>query len=107
MLGGHRQVEAVIQGGARGVDQIASEWARFNGIVDMEVKADWEQDGRGAGFIRNVRMVKMATHAIIIWDGKSKGTAHTLNEVEEHELQFVLVVRPPIFVPEPLPIVVD
>lgn len=39
-------------------------------------KADWDKLGRGAGMIRNKQMAQYADVLILIWDGKSKGSAN-------------------------------
>lgn len=41
----------------------------------VEMPADWDQ-GRGAGFIRNAEMGNVADELILVWDGKSHGSAH-------------------------------
>lgn len=50
----------VIHGAARGADRIAAKWCgKFSGerVSEMSFPARWDQDGKGAGFIRNQRML--------------------------------------------------
>ncbi|KKK65746.1 hypothetical protein LCGC14_2971050 [marine sediment metagenome] len=70
---------SVIQGGARGVDTEAQVWATSKGYQGLTVLADWDRLGRSAGYVRNADMVVICTHAIIVWDGVSKGTKHTMD----------------------------
>lgn len=86
------EIEFIIEGGARGVDSIANDWALqyAHGIKTMY--ADWDGPAKkGAGIVRNRQMVTLATHAIIVWDGESKGTRHTLGLVQQKGIPYVLV----------------
>lgn len=50
----------IIEGGARGADRFAQNWARknFHGLVTVE--ADWKTHGKAAGPIRNSTMSRRA-----------------------------------------------
>jgi hypothetical protein len=90
-----------LHGGAKGVDTVvgdllvgADEPAR----VEV-VRPDWDRHGKAAGFIRNTEMVKRAAATggavVAIWDGRSKGTAHTIGEAAKLRVPcFVEVVYP-------------
>ncbi len=79
-------VEAIISGGAKGADTIAKRWAMINNVDTEDLKAveyfeflpDWESDGKAAGFIRNKQIVDACDMVLAFWDGKSKGTEHTI-----------------------------
>jgi len=47
----------IIHGAARGADSLAGYWAKANHIPVEEYPADWKQHGKGAGSIRNQRML--------------------------------------------------
>lgn len=47
----------IIEGGARGADALAREWARDNNVTCISVPADWKAHGKAAGPIRNQRML--------------------------------------------------
>ena len=49
----------LVQGGARGADRLAREWARANAVPFEEYPADWERDGVRAGFTRNKKMIEL------------------------------------------------
>ncbi len=70
----------IISGGARGADKLAGEYAFQNRITYVEYPADWERDGRAAGMMRNTQIVGRATAVLAFWDGKSPGTADTINK---------------------------
>ena len=50
-------VSVLIQGGARGADRLAANWARANGVECHEYPADWRQHGKRAGYLRNQQML--------------------------------------------------
>lgn len=54
---GGREVDGKVE---RGADLLAREWAVARGDVSViEVEADWDKYGRGAGPIRNAMMLKI------------------------------------------------
>lgn len=72
-------VGLVVSGGALGVDRLAESMALAAGKKTHVIRADWANLGRSAGFQRNVEIVDMADEVHAFWDGKSKGTAHTVS----------------------------
>lgn len=69
----------IIAGGAKGPDWWAEAWAKEYaraGVTADIYRADWEKHGRRAGAIRNQQMLTEGkpTHAVLFWDGKSRGT---------------------------------
>lgn len=68
----------VISGAASGVDSVAEHRARLEGLEVVSYPADWSQ-GRGAGIVRNARIVADADIIVAFWDGSSPGT---LNSIE-------------------------
>lgn len=82
----------VIEGGAYGVDQIAGHISRQAGIDTRTVKAKWNEHGKKAGYVRNALMVTMADVVLCIWDGRSKGTHHTIQLAVEAGLPTIVVI---------------
>ncbi len=85
--------DVIIVGGARGVDRIAEEAALARPDLGIAVyPADWETYGKAAGYRRNEQMVKHADRIVVFWDGKSKGSKHTialaLGEKKDLEVYF-------------------
>lgn len=68
----------VISGGARGVDRTAAKEAREQGLKVIEILPDWDKYGKSAGYRRNILIVEEAEKVVAFWDGKSKGTEHTV-----------------------------
>jgi hypothetical protein len=56
-LHAEQKIACVIQGGARGADWHAREWARERGIPTLRYQALWIAQGKAAGPIRNRRML--------------------------------------------------
>ena len=84
----------VIHGDARGADRIAARVAESLGLEVEAYPADWKRHGRRAGIERNLLMLDGADPDAVIafWNGKSRGTAHTIREAEKRGLP-VEVIR--------------
>ena len=72
-------ITEIVSGGARGVDTMAEDWAVDNDVDTVIFPADWETHGKSAGYKRNVQIVEYADAVLALWDGKSKGTKHTID----------------------------
>jgi len=76
----------ILSGGAKGVDTIAVHMAEMLDVPFKVYKADWDKFGKSAGFVRNAKLVQEAQKVIAYWDGKSKGTKHTIDlALREHK----------------------
>ena len=71
-------VNEIVSGGARGIDSLAAEYARRNGIRLTEFYPNYARFGRGAPLKRNEQIAEYADMAIAFWDGRSRGTLHTI-----------------------------
>lgn len=71
----------IVSGGAQGIDFLAELYAKKHTLKFTEFKADWSRFGKAAGIIRNGVMGDYADALIAIWDGKSKGTLHMMNDM--------------------------
>jgi hypothetical protein len=78
------KMSLVISGAARGADLLGERWAINNGIKTLIFPADWATYGKRAGFIRNEDIIKNCDIVIAFWDGKSKGTAHSLSLADKY-----------------------
>ena len=75
-------VNEIVSGGARGIDSLAAEYARRNGIRLTEFYPNYARFGRGAPLKRNEQIAEYADMAIAFWDGRSRGTLHTIQLVQ-------------------------
>lgn len=81
----------IISGGAMGADALGERFANYHGITIKTFRADWSKYGPAAGPIRNKAMAKYATHCIVFWDGKSKGTKSMIDEAVKAKLVLTIV----------------
>lgn len=72
------QSDIIISGCARGADTLGAEWAATHGVPLQTFPAQWEQYGKGAGYVRNAEMAAHADRLIAFWDGTSRGTHHMI-----------------------------
>lgn len=68
----------LLSGGARGTDSLVIQYAEMHGITCRIFPALWHRYGKGAGPIRNRRMLAVADACFAFHDGSSLGTAHML-----------------------------
>lgn len=81
------EITEVVCGMASGVDLLGKRWAINSGIPVRLVPADWKIYGKAAGPMRNEMMAHYANALILIWDGKSKGSANMLMWARRHGLR--------------------
>jgi hypothetical protein len=72
------KITEVVCGEAAGVDKLGRWWAEHRSIPVTSFPADWDGEGRRAGYLRNVRMANYAEALIALWNGKSPGTRHMI-----------------------------
>ena len=87
-------VTMIVWGGARGVDTMANQWAKANGIRRRVIRADWDRYGKAAGPIRNGVMVRASDMVVAFWDGKSSGTGDMIRQSKSAGLRVVVVKLP-------------
>ncbi len=86
------KITEVVCGMATGIDRQGEVWARANNIPVTEMPANWYQYGKAAGPIRNRQMAEYADAAVIIWDGKSRGTRNMINEMIRKKKPYYIVM---------------
>lgn len=73
----------IIQGGARGADELAHKIALECGLEVVTCEAQWEKYGAAAGPIRNKKMLDLKPDLVLAFHphlDKSKGTKHCVEE---------------------------
>lgn len=71
-------VTEIVTGGARGADMLADGIADEIGLDRIIVPANWKKHGRGAGHIRNRRMLtEFKPRAVLAFPG-GRGTRHMI-----------------------------
>jgi hypothetical protein len=75
-----RDATEIFHGGARGVDSVAHDL--FDGVLPIRrFPAEWTKYGRAAGPIRNRQMAECADALVLVWDGRSDGSANMKAEM--------------------------
>ena len=72
-------IDLIISGGARGADRLAEQYAKQHTIPIKIFYAEWDKYGKSAGYRRNIDIINEAEMVIAFWDGKSKGTKHSID----------------------------
>lgn len=81
----------IISGGASGPDTFGEQWALSVGIPTRIHIPDWLNQGKAAGFIRNKKIVEDSDVIFAFWDGKSKGTAHSISLAKERKIPVKII----------------
>lgn len=74
-------ITEVVSGCAAGIDRLGEQWARANNVPIKEMPADWNRYGNSAGPQRNRAMAEYADAAIVVWDGKSRGSRNMIENM--------------------------
>lgn len=82
-------IDLIIQGGARGADELAFAWARVNGVPEEQFDADWENHGSFAGPMRNKRMLDEGKPDLVIALPGGRGTADMVKKARKAGVQVV------------------
>jgi hypothetical protein len=73
----------IIHGGAHGADMLAHDWAVCHQIPRRVFMADWENQGRAAGPLRNARMLREGQpHLVLAFPG-GRGTANMIRQAKD------------------------
>lgn len=86
-------IKCIIEGGARGADRLARNWAEGHGVCVMEFPANWEHDGKAAaGPIRNARMLKYGQPDMVVAfpTPDSKGTWDMVKRTERAKIRLAV-----------------
>ncbi|MBQ8907279.1 MAG: hypothetical protein IJY71_01670 [Clostridia bacterium] len=73
----------IISGGANGVDAIAETYADKKRLSKLILRPRYDLYGRAAPLKRNEEMVELCDMVLVVWDGTSKGTRHTIQYAEK------------------------
>ena len=83
----------IITGGAKGIDTLAEEYADKKHLSKLILRPQYNIYGKGAPLKRNEKMVEYCDKALIIWDGHSKGTKHTLQYAYKLGKEVILITE--------------
>jgi hypothetical protein len=80
-------ISLLIEGGARGADRLAKEWAGFVDVPVQEFRADWNRYDKAAGHIRNKQMLDEGRPDLVIAFPGGAGTADMIRQAEERRVE--------------------
>lgn len=86
----------IIQGGARGADELARAWCHETSTPTEEYGAEWEEYGKRAGPLRNRAMLTAGNPDLVLAFldkplEESRGTAHMVRIAREAGVRTVVV----------------
>jgi hypothetical protein len=91
LVGFLSNITKIVSGGAPGADTLAIEFANSYNIPWKVFPAEWRVNGvydKSAGYKRNVQIVDASDYLIAFWDGKSKGTKHSIDLATKKGIPF-------------------
>ncbi|MBC7475357.1 MAG: hypothetical protein H7263_13790 [Candidatus Sericytochromatia bacterium] len=76
------QITSIISGGALGVDSIVADYAQAHDIELQVIRPQYSSfaNSRFAPLARNTDIISHSDYCLFFWDGRSRGTAHTISE---------------------------
>lgn len=83
-------VSEIVSGGARGIDRCARLYAQRHHIQLTEFLPDYARYGGGAPLRRNGQIVTYADRVLAFWDGRSRGTQHTISLCRAQQVPVVV-----------------
>ena len=84
-------VDTIISGGASGIDNLAEQYADLHRLSKYIIRPRYDLYGRAAPLKRNEQMLHMADAVLVIWDGASKGTQHTIKYAKKMNRPILLI----------------
>ncbi len=85
------ETELIISGGAKGIDTVAEEYADAHHIPKMIFCPRYDLYGKAAPLKRNEEMVELADTVLVVWDGSSAGTKHTISLAKRKKKPLIVV----------------
>ena len=87
------RITEIFSGCASGADQAGEYFARKHDIIVKKFPANWDKHGRAAGPIRNQEMAEYGDILLLIWDGKSRGSASMKREMTKQQKPILEKIR--------------
>lgn len=81
----------IIQGGAKGADLSARDWAVHHNVEYQQFDADWDEWGIAAGPVRNRRMMNEGKPDLVVAFKGGKGTANMIDIAERFGTEVVKI----------------
>lgn len=79
-----RPIEVLIEGAAKGADELAGTWADMRGVQHLSFPANWNKYRAAAGPIRNKQMLDEGKPDIVVAFPGGKGTANMVEQASSY-----------------------
>lgn len=86
-------IDVLVEGGARGADRIAGDWAASRGVDLIVYPANWLGHGNGAGPMRNRRMLEHARPGLVVAFPGGPGTRDMVRLAHEAGVEVIEPLR--------------
>ena len=90
LLAGKKNI-TIVSGTARGADRLGERYATEHNLRIERFPAEWEKYHKGAGPIRNMKMVQSADAVIVFWDNESSGTKNIIECARKQDIPYRIV----------------
>lgn len=77
------EITEIVSGNSGCIDIAGEYWASRAGLPVKLFPANWDKYGKSAGPRRNREMADYADAALVIWDGKSRGSKNMIEEMKD------------------------
>lgn len=84
-------VTAFVSGGAKGIDTLASNFAKELSIPIIEYLPDYKRYGKAAPLVRNSAIVADADKVLAFVSSESKGTWDSIRKAKKENKQVVII----------------
>jgi len=81
----------IVSGGAIGADSFGERYAKENDLKTIIHLPDWDKHGKAAGMIRNKDIIADADMVVACWDGKSRGTANSIQLAKDNKKTTIMI----------------
>ncbi len=89
-----RGASEIVSGGADGADSLAAKYAQHAHLPLKIFRPDYACFHKSAPLQRNIELVRYCDYVLVLWDGKSRGTAHVIHTcIQEYTPVHVLIIR--------------
>lgn len=81
----------IINGGCEGADKLGKKFSDDYEVSSITINANWKLSGKSAGPIRNNQMADICSHAIIFWDGSSRGSKNMIDICIQRNIPYKVI----------------
>lgn len=86
-------ITLLIEGGARGADFMAKEFAKWQGIPVQSFPADWNAHGKAAGPLRNKQMLEEGKPDLVVAFQGGRGTANMVAQATAAGVRVLMATK--------------